>query len=71
MSDLCVTLGGQPLYYMCDCFYLRGQTGGNESTIVSRTFIFALLDSEPLSRLVTGDLAICADHFFMWLIRQS
>ena len=25
MCDLCVTLGGLPLYCMCDCFYLHGQ----------------------------------------------
>ena len=32
MNDLCVTLGGQPLYCMCDCFYHQNQTGGCDSS---------------------------------------
>ena len=31
MCDLCVTVVGQPLNYVCDCLCLYGQIGGSDS----------------------------------------
>ena len=49
MCNLCVTLGGKPLYCMGDCFYLHGQAKGRD--FVGRTvFVYSpanLLDLEP------------------------
>ena len=69
LSDLCVILGGQPRYYMCDSFYFHCQTGRGDSvgTTVFEYSHSALSDFELLSRVFPGDWAICVLHDVMGL----
>ena len=57
MSNVCVIFGGQPPYYVCDCFYLHGNTGGRDSvdTTVFVRSPSTFLDREAPTRSVPCD----------------
>ena len=59
----------EPLYCMCDCFYLHGQARGCDS-VGCTVFVHSpstLLDCEPPTRPVPCDWAVYVDHDVMWL----
>ena len=69
LSDLWVTLGGQPQYNMCDHIYCQAQSGGDGFVGVVY-FVYGpsvLLESEASSKLVLGDIGTCVDQHLLWL----
>ena len=72
ISDLCVILGGQPLFSMCEWCYFHCQSGGGDfvGTTVFMCSPSIFPDSESLSRQVSCDWAICEDHAIMRLAAE-
>ena len=56
MGDLCVALECQPLRSVCDGLCLHGQTRDSDSasTTLFVSNHFAVIGSEPLSKLIPG-----------------